>query len=856
MTLREDLYEWLTSQPEWQQDLARRLVSRPQLDTSAYDEALRLVKYAFGALGDDETAPRPQPISLDDLPAGGAGQTAPRLVGFGRLQGVGAVAADQELRFAPNGLTVIYGANAAGKTTYVRGLKRVCRTVDCEGEVYGNVFVGPTAGAAPASAKVELVVSGAQVTQQVNLADPPDLNLDAISVFDARCAELYVDEQNAVAYIPSALLLLARLAATQDQMRRDLSAEAEALEATCPSFPELAAPTGAKARVDALSATTNLEELRAFAHLNDEEQARLAELRAVIASAETHSAPTDAQAAQQDAVQAQSLSQRLRSLGARVATPEADALRSRATEAATATEAVGLAASQFAELPVAGVGSEPWQRLWQAAREFSEAHSAKFPPDTGEHCPLCLQEIAAGSSARMTHFEEHVRSSLQADARAARQALTEALESVDERHVAGCRTAFLEGLADREAELHTAIERYLRDIDNRMQALRQAPTSAQGIPVLNDSAQRLEEWGLARAVHAETLLAAQDPNRERELRAELAELDVREKLGMRFVDITAWVGTLGHISALWEAHRALATNRITSKQRQLSDAAVTQTLGEKLDEELRNLRCGHMPVDIQPHTAVGETQVVLRLAGAHGAPRVSDILSEGEQRALSLAFFLAEVGTAEHDGGIIVDDPVSSLDDERRAYIAKRLVAETATRQVVVFTHDLAFLLDVLDQAEAAGVEPLVQGVWRMGSEVGRVDEHPPFATMKLRARVGVLEDQVEHWDEQNAPADFDEAWRRVCDFYGRMRMTWERAVEERLFRGVVQRLQRAVKTLALKDVVITEELVDAVNGGMTRCSYFVHDAPPGTGTSLPGRRELAEDVGKLRDFERQTRST
>jgi hypothetical protein len=80
--------------------------------------------------------------------------------------------------------------------------------------------------------------------------------------------------------------------------------------------------------------------------------------------------------------------------------------------------------------------------------------------------------------------------------------------------------------------------------------------------------------------------------------------------------------------------------------------------------------------------------------------------------------------------------------------------------------------------------------------------------------------------------------------------------VEERLFRGVVQRLQRAVKTLALKDVVITEELVEAVNEGMTRCSYFVHDAPPGTGTSLPGRRELAEDVAKLRDFEKQTRST
>jgi hypothetical protein len=50
-------------------------------------------------------------------------------------------------------------------------------------------------------------------------------------------------------------------------------------------------------------------------------------------------------------------------------------------------------------------------------------------------------------------------------------------------------------------------------------------------------------------------------------------------------------------------------------------------------------------VDLHPHTAVGETQVGLRLAGAHGSPQVSDIASEGEQRALSLSFFFAEVAT-------------------------------------------------------------------------------------------------------------------------------------------------------------------------------------------------------------------
>jgi hypothetical protein len=64
------------------------------------------------------------------------------------------------------------------------------------------------------------------------------------------------------------------------------------------------------------------------------------------------------------------------------------------------------------------------------------------------------------------------------------------------------------------------------------------------------------------------------------------------------------------------------------------------------------------------------------------------------------------------------------------------------------------------------------------------------------------------------------------------------------------------VKTLKLPTVVVTSELVQAIDDGMTRCSYVVHDAPPGTRTSLPGRVELAGDVEKLRDFERATRSS
>ena len=40
----------------------------------------------------------------------------------------------------------------------------------------------------------------------------------------------------------------------------------------------------------------------------------------------------------------------------------------------------------------------------------------------------------------------------------------------------------------------------------------------------------------------------------------------------------------------------------------------------------------------------------------------------------------------------------------------------------------------------------------------------------------------------------------------------------------------------------------------MTRASEFVHDEPPAAGTTIPGRTQLAEDLEKLRSFEKDTR--
>ena len=207
-----------------------------------------------------------------------------------------------------------------------------------------------------------------------------------------------------------------------------------------------------------------------------------------------------------------------------------------------------------------------------------------------------------------------------------------------------------------------------------------------------------------------------------------------------------------------------------------------------------------------------ETSVGLRLVANEPAD-LSDIVSEGERRAIALAFFLAELTMLPPDAGIIVDDPVSSLDEERRQLIADRLVTEATHRQVIVFTHDLPFLADLQGQAEAAEVPIEVRGIWRLGDDVGQVDQDPPFKAMNLKKRIGVLKQRLQEWDSIT-PKSQDEARHRVNGFYSDLRISWERAVEERLFQGVVQRMQRGVKTMSLRHVEITKDHTDMVEAG------------------------------------------
>ena len=170
------------------------------------------------------------------------------------------------------------------------------------------------------------------------------------------------------------------------------------------------------------------------------------------------------------------------------------------------------------------------------------------------------------------------------------------------------------------------------------------------------------------------------------------------------------------------------------------------------------------------------------------------------------------------------DDPVSSLDHRRRERVAKRLAAEAAHRQVIVFTHEIYFLCLLAEEAKLAGVPITTQSLVRRPEGFGVADPDLPFEGKNASKRIGALKAQQQIIAKLHRDGNEQEYRKQSIDAYFRLRMAWERAVEEVLLREVIMRFRKGVETQRLSGVVVEDDDYAQVNAGMTKCSNFAHD--------------------------------
>lgn len=847
MSLHDEVFRWVKRQPAWKQELYLRAAAKPELEPHEIEEVSDIL------LGRGEHSPVPREVTRDDLPGARDGGKPFRIASLSELRGVNLIEDGQTLAFEPDGLNVVYGKNGAGKTGYSRILKHAGRTLRRE-TVLANVTV---AGSPPPRATITVNVGEEQRSTPVELQAPPPAHLARICVADALGAERYLTEDTEVDYAPAVLQSLTRLAAGLKAMGADLAGRAEAARPTALDVHPYGQHTHVADLLGSITATTSEQELRSLATLKSPERQQLQTLRAKRAEVEAMQAPKLCADAEASAAMAERLEVELRELFQKLGANGLEQARERQRKLDTAREAQRVAAASFAAEPITGVGSETWKRMWEAACAYAEhqGHQLASTHDASR-CPLCMQELSPQAQARLARFDEFVKADI------SRQ-VTEAEQEV--RSAAAV-------LPDVERTLLTHVQ-ILRAIepgaDSGTQPIRVWLAEAQKIaermrvgdleklmPLSAPPLGPVEEWAAHCRREAAEHAALTDAAEQQHLTRALAELEARDELSKRLPEVVSHLNALKELARLAEAKRKLNTSALSNTMTALSRELIEADLQGALNRHLTALNFNGLEVLVRSKTVRGRALVGLRFKTVDGVP-LNSVLSQGEQRRLALAMFLAEMEVLGEANPVVLDDPVSSIDQEGRRHIARTLCRLARTQQVIVFTHELSFVHELRRQA-AVDLATHLQHLARHGRSVGHVREGLPWEGKKARQRRQELQNMLTSIREIDNAGD-EQSYRVAArEFCVMLREAFERAVEEVILGETVTRRDDTIHTKNLRKVIWSDEICTLVDRGVDECSPWAHDRPLADGADPPTLDELGEGLalfGELLDRAREARS-
>jgi energy-coupling factor transporter ATP-binding protein EcfA2 len=848
-----EILKWSKAIPLWQRDALRRIVTAGIIQESDLQDLNRLCRSIHGADQSTALLNPAEPLSDSHLPPPPTAHSSVSLVSIAKLQRVNRLPADQVLTFGGEpGLTVIYGDNGSGKSGYARVIKRACRTRGTSLPIKANAFELDTG--VPASAQITYDTAGQTLAVSWTDGVASDPLLASVFVFDASTAENYLGEDGPAVFTPRGLDVLPKLAKACDAIHRliqdDINLIANEIQIVANNWKFL--PTTEVGRfISELSANTSIGEMKVLSSLTQQQLLRLGELNDALKSDPIQKAKETRASARR----LRSFASMVEALSKALSDPAIATLHALFEAAqSTAAAARAFASGQFDSTFLLGTGGESWRILWEAARDYSIAEPYKghaFPntePDA--KCVLCQRPLDEDAAQRLRNFEAFCKDNSQQRAEAAAKQLSTAATTINTlKEISPEATTIEADLAVATSDEMAIITEFAETADLLLATIKEnlvkrAWSAPQPLPVspvskLTALADELDQ----RAIMEES---AQNPAVRTTLTAERDELAAREWLAGVQMQVGEQISRFKRLAALESCLGDTETTETTLKSKQLTKLIVTDAFCRRFEQEAKDLGVRTIRVKMEEiRGQKGESRFGVRVQGA-GRHKVSDIASEGEQRSIALAAFLAELSQASHKSTLVFDDPVSSLDHWHREKIAVRLVNEAISRQVIVFTHDTVFLHELQEQATRATIDKTFLHIEWHGGMPGQCMDGLPWDWKSVGERIDKLEKfrrDIEATSNANLNAD---DVRKIRLAYSWLRATIERIIEKEVFADVAFRFRTYINLKNLEHVVgFSQAECDEINRLHKRCCDITeaHDPALGQHATVATPAELGTDL-------------
>jgi hypothetical protein len=682
------------------------------------------------------------------------------------------------------------------------------------------------------------------------LEDEPPAVLGRICVADSKAGERYLTSDTEVDYVPETLTSVRRLADALKSVEEEVGRRLDLAQPDEIDLRPFGEGTEVAGFVNDLDASTTEEQVTSLSTLSDKEQEQRKLFKQQLGEIEARQAPKLREAAESNARAASTLLARLKEVSTALGDAEIEVARGEKKALHETREAARVAARRFDAEPVSGVGSEPWRVLWQAARDFAEHQGQKLPPEPDPaHCPLCMQELTQEARERLVGFDEFIRDNISARLRAAEQVVTMRRDRLpDIGTLRATHAQALEQLGQEPDQPGNDVSQWLDRAEQIVDRIKQ--DELEDLAGIDPSPASVEVWITARQEEAASHAALEKSDGQGKVRRAVAELDARHELGERRKEILERLRRMREVERLKQAKAKTGTAAVSKKMTTLSRELVEADLQGALTRQLKALDFRGLEVVPKTRTKSGTPMMGLKFKTVDGAP-LTAVLSQGEQRRLSLAMFLAEIEVLPGGSPVVFDDPVSSIDQEGRRHIARTLAELAANRQVIVFTHEMSFVHEL--ERQAASRAPLtIQHVLRIGDTAGNVRPSLPWEGLSSKKRIAPLREKLGSVREAYESGDPNVYTGPVIEFCALLRGAFERTVEDRVFAGVITRREDSIHTKLLDRVHCTEEICQLVDRGMDENSPWVHDRAAGDGSVVPTVDELKAGLDLYEELHRK----
>ena len=826
-----ELINWVNTLPYWQRKSAEQIFEGRKFEESDYDKIYEIFKEEMGLCENTLIA---SPISFYEWSDAGKDESIVRWSGVRNIRGINALKSEESIDISPT-LTLIYGENGSGKSGYVR--------------LFNNAFISRgdklliqniySNNPEEEYAEFMFIKDGVELT----LKYPDDKYMDEfkrIMVFDTKSATHDMVAESELGFVPTEFIFFDLLVKVCDEVSKRLKHEIDEKEQENPFLKFFERENNICDIVKGLSYQTDINDLWKY-KLSDEEKQQKEKIirqKAELIALNIQEKYRRLNIIKEEIRKIKQLIEAAEKLFSKEKLFELKKLIVDLKDAELIAQNEGI--EQFKNDQIENVGSKEWKDFLIAAQNYYKSIGHEI-----EKCIFCGQNIDGLSV--IDKYWVFLESFAEREVKTLKNTVKDKIEEY--------RNVLLDFLDDKNISGEWLFTKYTQEYILMKSGLDKLNHLRELILLSLDNGEWNSEIGEVHIVTSMISKANEDIEKEiellnaEEISKKINELDYeeavfkdREKLIQLLPQIEDYVKKIKWVFNAKQ--NKIKTNSITNKQKELFKKYITKDYVAAFNEECKRLNA-NFNAQIVQRGSKGTTIKKLVIKG--NVP--GNILSEGEQRVTAIANFLAEIRTNPNNLAIVFDDPVSSLDHMRRSDIAKRLVDEARERQVIIFTHDITFLMEMKTLCDDQKLDFSMLMIRKIRQQPGNISKAIPWQGMNVKERIKKLNVKLQELQKIEKLGEEDRYYYEVKIWCELLRESWERSVEEILLNDAIQRYNPCVQTQRLAKATFTIELYNEVEKGMTECSKWVHDRARALNSQTPSTDDLKDYLESFSNF-------